>query len=79
MTAATTIEIQYSCHGCGLDKVGVNVRARGPAEDLMAWLDALRIEVTRDHRTRRPFCAADACDLRIPLAGRDRIGGPAIQ
>lgn len=71
-----TIDVLYTCKGCGLDKVKVAVAERG-AEDVVVWMDSTMRTLAVDHRRRSPQCVADRLDLMVPTTGRgDRIGGP---
>lgn len=74
-----TIQCFYSCEGCKLKNVPCHVLARG-AEDVRDWMDATVRQLSKDHRRRSPDCRANSLqELKIPMTGTDRIGGPAVQ
>lgn len=76
----SSIRVLYSCEGCGLRDVGVEVSARVPGTDIGVWIDQTRAAVTIDHRRRSSFCQAPAMqELRIPVAGVNFIGGSPVQ
>jgi len=55
------------------------VLARGD-EDVVKWLDQTAAYVALDHRRRSPNCIArKMSNLKIPLTGADRVGGPPIE
>jgi hypothetical protein len=69
-----TIEVMYSCHGCGLRDAAVTVPERGD-EDVVKWLDRVRAFIGADHASRSPHCRSGACDLKIPVpAGTEKVG-----
>lgn len=75
-----TIRVLYSCEGCGLRDVGVEVPARVPGTDVVAWLEQTRAALSVDHRRRSESCQAPAMqELRIPVAGVHVIGGSTVQ
>lgn len=78
MTDAT-LSILYSCPLCRLRDATVEVRLRRPDEDVVAWMkEVVEPGLVRDHRSRSPSCTApSARDVKIPLTGRQYIGGPA--
>ena len=75
-----TIRVLYSCEGCGLKEVGVDVPARLGDEDVVAWMERTIRLAGNDHRRRSLGCHPKSLqDLKIPITGADRVGGPAIQ
>lgn len=73
------ITVKFSCDGCGLHRVDHDVPARGPDQDVIAWMDATRLLVTIEHRRRSPRCVAMAMqELMIPIAHATVIGGPSV-
>lgn len=73
-----TIRVLYSCPLCGLFKVSCDVPARGE-EDVVAWMHQTVAALSRDHHARSPRCQPrELKDVMIPMAGRDRIGGPEM-
>lgn len=76
-----TIRVLYSCADCHLKDIGLDVPARVDDEDVRAWMDATVRLVAADHTRRRsPFCRAKALqELKIPVTGASKIGGPSIQ
>lgn len=74
-----TITVLYSCHKCGLKDVGVELKARTD-EDLMDWMDMMGRSLSADHDRRSPGCVIQKLSyVKIPMAGRDRVGGPMVQ
>lgn len=71
-----TIDVLYTCKGCGLDKVKVPVPTRGD-EDVVKWMESTMRLLAVEHRRRSPRCFAERLDLMVPTTGRgDRLGGP---
>lgn len=74
-----TTRVLYTCAGCGLKDVPVDVPARG-AEDVRVWMDATVAHVSKDHRRRSYHCRKTVLqELKVPITGRDRIGGAIVQ
>lgn len=74
-----TIRALYSCNGCGLKNIAVDVPARVD-EDVVAWMDGTVQLLSVDHRRRAPLCTARSMqEIKIPIQGADRVGGPALQ
>lgn len=76
-----TIEVMYTCDGCGLKDRKVNVSARKPSEDVMEWLcGVMRTELTADHNNMSPKCpAVKMAQVMIPVnkpTETARIGEP---
>ncbi len=71
-----TIEVLYTCDGCGLQKAKVNVKAR-TTEDVALWMERTAIhDIAQDHARRSPFCAAKTIkEIMIPMTGSSKIGG----
>jgi hypothetical protein len=70
-----TITVKYSCHTCGLERVELNVKARGD-EDVITWMNSLGPQLAADHKKHSPKCNAQSVqDLMIPVTGADKIGG----
>lgn len=73
------ITVKYSCYVCRLAMVDVEVPARAEDEDLMHWMDVLCHKLSRDHHERSPRCRNIVLnDVMIPMAGNERVGGPAV-
>lgn len=80
MRLAMTITVLYSCAGCRLRNATVVVPARESTEDVAVWMNDTVRRVSADHRRRSPFCRARAMqEVKIPMTGAERIGGPSIQ
>lgn len=72
------IVVLYSCHHCGLAKIEVSVQAR-ENEDVIEWMETLGRHLSADHAKRSPHCHPERLsDVMIPMAGADRVGGPAV-
>ncbi len=72
------IRILYSCLICGLKDVACEVPAR-EEEDVIVWLHNSMLFVRDDHGRRSPKCNSDrASDIKIPMTGANKIGGPTI-
>lgn len=71
---------RYSCRVCGLDDAEFTVPERAPNEDLVTWMRRrMSVAVWQDHLRRSPACLAKTItDLKIPLDGREHIGGPVV-
>lgn len=70
------VSVFYSCPECGLVKVRCDVKARGP-EDVLAWMNGVGVELSRDHDRRSPGChPKELKNLMIPIEGVERIGDP---
>lgn len=70
----------YSCEGCGIKDARVDVVARAADEDVVAWMDQAVRSLARDHSRRSPHCRPQSLqEIKIPITGADRIGGPALQ
>jgi hypothetical protein len=79
MTTALTIGVRYSCHACGLSDIEVRVPAR-EEEDVLVWMDTMGHALKADHRSRSPACrATSAQNVKVPVAGTDRVGGAPVQ
>ncbi len=75
-----TIRCLYSCEGCGLKDQGVDVPARVGDEDVVAWMERTVLLLSNDHRRRSFGCHPKTLqEVKIPIVGADRIGGPSIQ
>jgi len=73
------ITVFYSCHLCGLNKVGVEVDARDK-EDVIQWMDYVGIRLSQDHKRRSPLCVPkELKDVMIPMTGVNKIGGAPVQ
>lgn len=72
-----TILIKYSCFQCGVFRRSLNVAARTPGEDVLAWTNRTVAAVAADHRADCPACrATSVSELMIPMQGASLIGGP---
>lgn len=72
------IRVRYSCKGCGLKAVELEVPARD-TEDVITWLDNTRAIVSRNHDQQSPFCLSPCCDLEVPFAeGTQKVGGVRV-
>lgn len=78
MNDAPKITCKYSCHLCGINKVEVDVPARGD-EDILQWMDVLAARLSADHRERSPHCRPiTLSDVMIPITGTNKVGGPML-
>lgn len=74
-----TIKVRYTCTLCATLDVVVTVPARGD-EDVGKWLDQTAAYIGDDHRRRSPKCVArKMTNLKIPITGADKVGGPIIE
>lgn len=75
-----TIRCFYSCEGCGSRDVAVDVPERASDDmDVREWMEDAVRRILRDHRVRNPFCRAKAMqEIKIPVGGAQRIGGPKV-
>jgi len=67
------IRVRYSCKGCGLEKVSVEVPARVD-EDIITWIEQTGLYVAHSHRQQSPHCPSNVCDLMVPLHDNQPIG-----
>jgi hypothetical protein len=75
-----TIRVLYSCAGCGLKDVAMDVPVRVEGEEIVPWMQSTVMLLSADHRRRRPSCTAIAMqEVKIPITHADRVGGPSIQ
>lgn len=80
MTDALTIRALYSCEGCHLSNIGVDVPAREGAQTVASWMDSTVRRLAADHRRRSPLCAATALqEVKIPIAGAGGLGLAPVQ
>jgi hypothetical protein len=72
------IDILYSCEGCGLRRISVEVPARGH-DEAAHWLQQTAMPVLlADHRRRSALCPMkELPDVMIPISGVGRIGEPS--
>jgi hypothetical protein len=74
-----TVRCLYSCELCRAVDVPCDVPARGD-EDVRTWMDLAVRHIARHHFNRNPRCPAKALsELKIPMTGTDRVGGPSVQ
>ena len=72
------ITIKYSCHQCGIRDADVSVPARGD-EEVTKWLDSVTVLVAENHALIRPHCKIDRIsELKIPMVGTEKVGGPVL-
>jgi hypothetical protein len=72
-----TINVFYSCAECGLQDIEVPVPAR-ESEDVIQWMDKTMPLLCADHDKHSPHCRPkELSNIKIPMAGADRIGGAA--
>ena len=72
-----TIEVMYSCFGCGLTDVVVPVPAR-EGEEIEPWMNDLIARLSYDHSLRSPRCHPEELkNVKIPITGASKIGGAA--
>jgi hypothetical protein len=77
-----TIVCMYSCQACGLVDVRVPVRLRYRGEGVSHWVKhAVTPALAADHKAKRQgTCQPMALqEVKIPLTGRERVGGPVVQ
>jgi hypothetical protein len=78
MAIDLTIKVLYSCHECGLNRVSVDVPARGE-EHVVEWMESTGKHLSNDHANRSPECHPETLsDVMIPITGTDRVGGATI-
>jgi hypothetical protein len=72
------IRVLYICDECGIKDAAVDVRERGPQEDIRDWMTTLTHTIGLDHTQRSPLCqATHITKVMVPLApGESRIGDP---
>ena len=72
-----TIQVLYTCLPCGIIDAKVEVPAR-TTEDVITWVEKIMgPAIAEDHRKRSPNCCpATLSNVKIPVTGATRIGGP---
>lgn len=72
-----TIQVKYSCKGCGRRNAVVTVVARGE-EDVVAWLRGkVDAAVSADHGRMSPLCGSKTFDLMVPYGDEGSpVGAP---
>lgn len=75
------IVVMYSCTLCGVRDVRAELPAReSPDVPVVTWMHDTIARIAQHHREQHPNCIAKQLhDLKIPMDGREWIGGPAIQ
>ena len=66
-----TIVCRYSCPTCGILDRPIQVRAREPAEDILAFVRRLGDAIGVDHRQIAPGCRGPTCNIKIPWPVHD--------
>ena len=73
---ASTIQILYSCHLCGVVKARLDVVERSSGEDVLRWMDKVSEAIGADHAGRSPSCGATKIsEVWIPVPdGTQNVG-----
>ena len=70
-----SVKVRYSCRECGLRDAVVEIIPRTD-EDIVVWMKALNVVLSRDHHARSPTCEPKALqDVKIPIGSKQVIGG----
>lgn len=71
------MKVKYSCGECGINKVDVDVPARGRAVDVVFWVqEVVARRIGDDHQKRSPDCKAKTIqNLMIPISDDDEFIG----
>lgn len=73
------VTVFYSCPRCGVVDKPLTVRCRQRGEDSSDWVYMVIELLSVDHHTAFPGCGTKTLhDLKIPVAGAEYLGGPAI-
>ena len=72
-----TINVKYSCSGCGLYRVSLTVQAR-QQEPIIDWITTVGFRIGEDHSRRSPHCVSRVGELMIPITGAEVLGGAAM-
>jgi len=74
-----TIGVKYSCALCGIVKKEVQVKVRGPNEDVVSWVkDTVGHALGYDHMKASPSCqTTKLSEVMIPITGAPRVGDPS--
>lgn len=67
MSTEVTVDVLYTCHGCGLTDRVVSVPERQPDDCVVQWVEASAILIGADHERVSPNCSCRHVDLKIPL------------
>lgn len=68
------IAVMWSCHECGVEKRGAEVRDRGPEEVITDYVEAVARVCGAAHARVSPACPSRQVDLYLPLRVRRRPG-----
>jgi hypothetical protein len=71
-----TVQVLYSCRGCGLTKTPCAVVERGAYEDVKHWFEEIMLKtLILDHTKKSPLCQEGVLsEVMIPIAGANRVG-----
>lgn len=74
------IRVMFTCRMCGIEREGVDVRARDEWQDILDWMETVKRTLSIAHSERSATCVATKMDeVWIPTSGADIIGGAAKQ
>jgi hypothetical protein len=72
-----TLDVWYSCSGCGLVDTVVNVPCRVDGDDVGQWMKDVGVFLSEDHAQKSPNCHPKTLqDVKIPITGAPFIGAP---
>lgn len=76
-----TIEVKFSCNGCGLKEQPCLVGAREDPDKVgvVSYVESVRVAVEMHHRFLSPNCPSNVVDLMIPFNKDDKeawVGQP---
>lgn len=57
----------FTCHGCGLQRVRVMLVERGSKEDVLQFMERVKVAVGDRHRKLSPTCNSEQCDIALPI------------
>lgn len=76
LTPDLYVECFWSCRGCGRLEQPVQVKARARDENIMAFVDRVRVAVYIDHLNNSPGCRHPTAQLKMPVGSGFVIGRP---
>ena len=75
MRESSVITVLFTCHRCGLQRVRVNVPARGSQQHIMQWMvEVVSAKVGARHSFLSPDCPEWKYDLAVPLPSNESDG-----
>jgi hypothetical protein len=76
MNILKQVEIRFTCHSCqrGAEQ-SFYMPARGGGEDVIEFMERLKLALGSYHQRTSPRCLATKCDVKIPIDDETRKVG----